>query len=223
MSTHPNDPAGPARQLTILQINDLHGYLEPHAEIRWHGETPVFSSMGGLARVATAFQEARRDAAGATVTLDNGDTFHGTYAAVSTRGEAMVPAMNALGLDAMTAHWEFAYGPAGFKALTRKLDYPMLAINVYDQASGELYFPPCRLIERDGVRVGVIGIASNIVDKTMPPAFSEGVRFTLGRDELPGWIEHLRVQERADIVIVLSHLGFPQDVKLASEVDGIDV
>ena len=223
MSTHPHDPAGPARQLTILQINDLHGYLEPHAEIRWHGETPVFSSMGGLARVATAFQEARRDAAGATVTLDNGHTFHGTYAAVTTRGEAMVPAMNALDLDAMTAHWEFAYGPAGFKALTRKLDYPMLAINVYDQASGELYFAPCRLIERDGVRVGVIGIASNIVDKTMPPPFSEGVRFTLGRDELPGWIEHLRVQERADIVIVLSHLGFPQDVKLASEVDGIDV
>ncbi len=211
------------RQLTILQINDLHGYLEPHAEIRWHGETPVFSSMGGLARVATAFQEARRDAAGPVVTLDNGDTFHGTYPAVKTRGEALVPAMNALAIDAMTAHWEFAYGPAGFKALTRQLRYPMLAINVYDRASGELYFPPCRVIERDGVRVGVIGIASNIVDKTMPPSFSEGVRFTLGRDELPGWIEHLRVQERADIVVVLSHLGFPQDVKLAADIPGIDV
>jgi sulfur-oxidizing protein SoxB len=69
----------------------------------------------------------------------------------------------------------------------------------------------------------VIGIACNIIDKTMPPAYSEGVRFTLGREELPGWIAHLRGSEAVDVIVVLSHLGFPQDVKLASEVGGIDV
>ena len=217
--------AGAARpaHLTLLQLNDLHAYFEPHAEIVWDGEAPRFVEMGGLARIATAFTEARADAAGAVVTLDNGDTFHGTYAAVKSRGRALVPIMNALGFDAMTAHWEFAYGPADFKALTGGLDYPMLAINCYDLASGELYFPPYRVVEREGLRVGIVGIACHIVDKTMPASYSEGVRFTLGRDELPGWIDHLRTQERADVVVVLSHLGFPQDVKLASEVAGIDV
>jgi sulfur-oxidizing protein SoxB len=214
---------GSTRELTLLQINDLHGYMEPHAEIRWQGDAPVFSTMGGLARVATAFLQTRHEAAGPVFTLDNGDTFHGTYAAVKTKGEALVPAMNALQIDAMTGHWEFAYGPAGFKALTEKLNYPMLAINVIDEASGELFFSPYRLIERDGIRLGVIGIACNIVDKTMPPSFSEGVRFTLGKDELPGWIDHVRNNEKADVVVVLSHLGFPQDVQLAVDVAGIDV
>jgi sulfur-oxidizing protein SoxB len=209
--------------LTLLQLNDLHGYLEPHAEIVWNGGNAEFSQLGGLARIAAAFDEARRDAPGAVVTLDNGDTFHGTYAVMQSRGEALVPIMNALHFDAMTAHWEFAYGPAGFKALTGRLVYPMLAINCYDTETGKLYFEPYRIIERGGVRVGIIGIACNIIDKTMPPAYSAGVRFTLGRDELPGWIAHLRTAEAVDVVVVLSHLGFPQDVKLASEVAGIDV
>lgn len=44
--------------------------------------------------------------------LDHGDTFHGTFVAGQSRGEAMLPLMNALEFDAMTLHWEFAYGPA---------------------------------------------------------------------------------------------------------------
>lgn len=49
------------------------------------------------------------------------------------------------------------------------------------------------------------------------------MRFTLGRDELPAQIKHLREQEGADLIVVLSHLGFPQDYRLASETDGIDI
>ena len=44
--------------------------------------------------------------------------------------------MNALKIDAMTAHWEFAYGPAGFAALAAQLDYPVLAANVFKKADG---------------------------------------------------------------------------------------
>ncbi|MGE5375630.1 MAG: bifunctional metallophosphatase/5'-nucleotidase, partial [Bacteroidota bacterium] len=65
--------------------------------------------------------------------------------------------------------------------------------------------------------------ASTIVDKTMPPSFSQGLYFTLGKEEVLGHIENLRSEEKVDLIIVLSHLGFPQDVKLAQEVKGIDV
>lgn len=208
--------------LTILQINDLHGYIEPHAEVLREADHMVWKTMGGLARIATAFKEIRNSGKD-VIALDNGDTFHGTYAAVQSKGEALVPLMNALELDAMTVHWEFAYGPQGVKRLASQLDYPILAINCYDKASGALVFQPYRMFEKSGLHIAVIGIACVIVDKTMPPSFSQGVRFTLGREELPRWIAHVRKEEKADLVIVLSHLGFPQDVKLASEIDGIDV
>jgi 2',3'-cyclic-nucleotide 2'-phosphodiesterase (5'-nucleotidase family) len=135
----------------------------------------------------------------------------------------LIAILNALHFDAMTAHWEFAYGPEQLKRIAAQLSYPILACNVYDHASHALVFPPYTICEAGGLRVGVIGIAATIVDKTMPPTFSAGLYFTLGNEELPGHIQKLRAEEKVNLVIVLSHLGFPQDVKLAREVNGIDV
>jgi 2',3'-cyclic-nucleotide 2'-phosphodiesterase (5'-nucleotidase family) len=77
--------------------------------------------------------------------------------------------------------------------------------------------------EVGSLKIGIIGIASNITAKTMPPHFSEGLRFTDGREELPEFIKEVRAKQGADLVVVLSHLGFPQDMKLLSEVSGVDV
>lgn len=99
----------------------------------------------------------------------------------------------------------------------------MLAINCYEEASDRPVFAPSRVVERGGVRIGIVGIASNIVDKGMPPSYSTGIRFTLGNTELPAHIERLRNEDHADLIVVLSHLGFAQDAKLAAEVAGIDV
>lgn len=209
--------------VTILQINDTHGYLEPHPELMWLGGAASYPILGGYARIAGLFRKIRAECPGAVIALDNGDTLHGTFPAVRSKGEAFVPLLNALALEGMTAHWEFAFGPAHLSALAAQLSYPILAINCYEKESGRLVFPPSRVIDRGGLRVGIVGIAAVIVDKGMPPAFSEGVRFTLGRDELPAHIARLRGEEKVDLLVVLSHLGFAQDVRLASEVGGIDV
>jgi sulfur-oxidizing protein SoxB len=155
--------------------------------------------------------------------FDCGDTIHGTYAAVKSEGEALIPILNEMGLSAMTAHWEFAYGPEQFKSIVKRLAHPMLAINCYDDATGKLVYPPYTVSETEDLQVGVIGIAATIVDKVMPASFSEGIHFTLGNEELPGHIAALREEEGVDLVVVISHLGFPQEVRLAREVDGIDV
>lgn len=209
------------RKLTILQINDLHGYLEPHPEaFRGRGKFN-YRTCGGLARISSIFNRVRAEHPGEVLALDNGDTFHGTFVAGQSQGESMLPLMNALEFDAMTLHWEFAYGPTQVRKLAAGLIYPALAINIYDKASNRLMFDPSCVIERGGLRIGIIGIASNIVDKSMPPSYSEGVYFTLGNTELPAHIERLRSGEKVDLV-VLSHLGFAQDAKLAAEVSGID-
>ena len=210
-------------KLTILQINDTHGYLEPHPELVWSEAGPSYPIMGGYARIATLLKQARKENPDGVLALDNGDTFHGTYPAMISKGEALVPLVNALKLDAMTAHWEFAWGPKHFMKMTGRLGHPMLAINCYDKQTDRRTFPGSAVLDRAGLRVAIIGIAATIIDKSMPAHFSEGLRFTLGLDELPAEISRLRSVEGANLIVVLSHLGFPQDVKLANSVDGIDV
>ena len=139
-----------------------------------------------------------------------------------SKGRDLVPLLNALDFDAMTAHWDFAYGPEHLRSLADQLTYPILAANCSQKNSGAPAFPRFRIVERGGLRIGIIGIAA-IVDKMMPPEHSIGLVFTFGDDELPGLMRQLRQEERVDLIVVLSHLGFPQDVKLASEVPGIDV
>ncbi len=209
------------KKLSILQINDTHGYLEAHQELLWSEKGETFKFMGGYARIASIFEKTRRENA-AVLCLDSGDTIHGTYPAVQTKGEAFVEPLNTLQIDAMTAHWEFAYGPAHFQELAKKLNYPVLANNCYSKQSGELIFKPWQVFKKGNVKIGVIGIAATIIDKTMPKHFSEGIRFTNGTAELQGNIEELKKQG-VDLVVLLSHLGFPQDVSIAEQFDGIDV
>lgn len=209
--------------LTIMQLNDSHAYFDLHQEIFWQGHQAVYRPAGGYARIATIVKQSRAANQGGTLFCDCGDTLHGTYPVQNTQGEALIPVLNALGLDAMTAHWEFAYGPETFRQRAAQLNYPMLAINVYDQSTRERLFPPYSVKEIGGLRIGLVGIASNIIDKTMPPSFSAGIFFTLGREELPSIIHILHTQEKVDLVVLISHLGFPQDLKLLSEVQGIDV
>lgn len=209
-------------RLTILQLNDLHGYAEPHREIRYAKDgSATFETLGGLARIKTIFDRARSTNPDGVIALDNGDTFHGTHFAVSDQARALVPLVAQLGFDAMTLHWEFAFGPARVEQLARELPYPILAANIYREASGDLFMPAATIVERAGLRIGLIGLACPIVDKTMPPQFSEGLRFEIGVKELGAHVMQMR--PHVDLLIVLSHVGFPQDVQFAKDVPGIDV
>ncbi|HEX2868139.1 MAG TPA: bifunctional metallophosphatase/5'-nucleotidase [Ignavibacteriales bacterium] len=211
------------KDLVIFELNDSHGYLEPHQEYFWTGKGEEYKITGGFAGIASVINDARKNNPGKVALFDGGDTIHGTFPAVKSKGELFLPVLNEIKFDAMTAHWEFAYTPEGFKNFTRKLQYPMLAVNCYYKDTNELVFEPYRLMEVNNIRIGVIGIAATIVDKSMPEHFSTGVYFTLGNEELPHYIDKLRNDEKAGLIIVLSHLGFPQDVKLAQKVNGIDI
>jgi 2',3'-cyclic-nucleotide 2'-phosphodiesterase (5'-nucleotidase family) len=204
-------------------MNDTHAYLDMHQEMFWQGNHAVYRQAGGYARIATLVKEIKAESNGNCLFCDCGDTLHGTYPAIATQGHAMIPVLNALGLDAMTAHWEFAYGPKVFHQRVAELNYPMLANNVFDKATKKLVYPSYTIKEIGGLRIGLIGIASYSVDKTMPPSYSEGIYFTLGKDELPPIIDFLRIKENIDLIVLISHLGFTQDMKLLSEVKGIDV
>ena len=81
--------------VTLLQINDVHGYLKPHPELLWDGDRPRFETLGGYARIAGLFDRVRKETGGAVVACDNGDTFHGTYPVVQSQGRCLLPILRA--------------------------------------------------------------------------------------------------------------------------------
>ena len=209
-------------KITIIQLNDLHGYLEEHWEHFWDGNHSKYMRVGGLPRICSFIENIKKESNNDFVFLDGGDTFHGTYPVVSSKGEVLIPLLNDLSLDAMTAHWDFAYGPDRLYDIVDKLNYPMIAGNCYHKDTDKLVFPPYIIKEVKGVKFGIIGIAATIVDKTMPKHFSEGIYLTLGNKELPKYIKELK-GKGAEIIMLNSHLGFPQEMQIAQEVNGIDI
>ncbi|MGD8571657.1 MAG: 5'-nucleotidase C-terminal domain-containing protein [Gammaproteobacteria bacterium] len=111
-----------AANMTIIQVSDLHGNLVPHAGIieEWDPVSGtvterVVTQGGGITKVATVVNDIRATS-DASVTLGVGDSLHGSAEVLFTMGDAIMPAFNALGLDAYTpGNWEFAYGPAVFR------------------------------------------------------------------------------------------------------------
>lgn len=207
-------------KLSIAYINDVHGYLEPHPELFYEGGKEIVETAGGYARIAYVVNNIRKNNPN-TLLFDGGDTFHGTLPVVKSKGEVLPPVLNKMGISAMVGHWDFAYGPVQLKKLIGQLNYPFLGINVYNNDE-TLFLPPYTFIQVEDLKIAVIGICSNIIDKTMPKHFSEGLKITDGLKELPTTIKKVK-EEGANLIILLSHNGFPQDVEMLNKVDGVDI
>lgn len=124
-----------AKTVPLVQMNDTHAYLTAHPELFRERGQAVYRRAGGYARICTLVKEMRAASKEALLFCDNGDAFHGTHPAVATQGRALLPVLNMLGLAATTGHREFAYGPAAFRQRAEELAYPVLASNVYLEAT----------------------------------------------------------------------------------------
>ncbi|MDD2427056.1 MAG: bifunctional metallophosphatase/5'-nucleotidase [Eubacteriales bacterium] len=211
-----------SKTLTIIQMNDTHANLFEHDDVIYAKNGFKVETLGGYPRMQSMVKHYREKYPDEVLLLDNGDTLHGSYEAVQSKGEVMIPYLRELGVDAMTFHWDAAYTPAHLKSLESKLGHPILAANVFHSGTKEHFFRPSAILEKNGLRICVIGIASNIIQENMPPEFSEGADFSDGIEETRAEVSKLR-QARVDLIVLLSHLGYPQDIELLQQVDGIDL
>ena len=181
-----------------------------------------YGRIGGLAHMATLIKAIRAERPKNTILVDVGDTWQGSLTSLKTQGEDMVDAMNSLGVEVMTGHWEFTYGSERVLELIDKLDFPFLAGNIRDTDFNEPVFESTKFFERGGVNVAIIGQAfpySPIANpRYMMADWSFGIQEELIRDNVKA-----ARQNGADLVVLASHNGFDVDRKLASRVDGIDV
>jgi sulfur-oxidizing protein SoxB len=180
-----------------------------------------YGRMGGMDRVATVVKRIRADRPDALV-LDGGDTWQGSYTALKTQGQDMVDVMNALGVDAMTAHWEFTLGIDRVTEIVEALPFPFLGANIFDAEWDEPAYEPYKLFERGGVQVAVIGQAFPYLPIANPGWMFPGLSFGVREDRLREVVREVR-DEGASVVVLLSHNGFDVDRKVAQNVDGIDV
>ena len=143
------------RKLTILYSNDLHAHLEPH-KVPWVSESRL---VGGFANIATLVK--REKAANPfTVYFDAGDYFTGPYISSLTKGEAIIDAMNYLGLDAAcVGNHEFDHGWQNAIEQFKKAKFPILNGNIFEKGTDKLHWNNPYIIKKvNGVSIGVIGM-----------------------------------------------------------------
>jgi sulfur-oxidizing protein SoxB len=182
----------------------------------------TYGKVGGFAHLATLVKTLRAQRPGALL-LDGGDTWQGSATALWTRGQDMVEACLALGVDVMTGHWEFTYGAQRVRQIVDN-DFAgrigFVAQNVKTADFGDPVFASHVVREVNGVRVAVIGQAFPYTPIANPRYFVPEWSFGIQEESLQPVVDAARKQG-AQVVVLLSHNGMDVDLKLASRVTGL--
>ena len=181
-----------------------------------------YGKVGGYAHLATLVKRLRASRPHALL-LDGGDTWQGSATALWTEGADMIGAQKLLGVDIMTAHWEFTYGAKRMQAAVEKDLAPVefLAQNVKTADFEDPVFKPYALRSVNGVALAVIGQAFPYTPIANPRYMVAEWTFGIQEPRLQKLVDEVR-GKGARVVVLLSHNGMDVDLKLASRVRGID-
>ncbi len=182
-----------------------------------------YGKVGGFAHLATLVKQLKASRPGALL-LDGGDTWQGSATALWSKGQDMVDACLQLGVDVMTAHWEFTLGQDRVKQVVEndfkgKVDF--LAQNVVTADFGDPVFKPYVIRPINGVPVAIVGQAFPYTPIANPRYLVADWSFGIREEELQKQVNEARAKG-AQVVVLLSHNGMDVDLKLASRVTGID-
>ncbi len=182
-----------------------------------------YGQVGGFACLATLIKQLRASRPGALL-LDGGDTWQGSGTALWTKGQDMAQACKLLGVDMMTAHWEFTLGAARVQELIASElagQTAFIAQNIVTSDFGDTVFEPFVLREMNGVPVAVIGQAFPYTPIANPGYLIPDWTFGIQEESLQANIDRVR-SKGAQVVVLLSHNGMDVDLKVASRVRGLD-
>jgi sulfur-oxidizing protein SoxB len=180
-----------------------------------------YGKVGGYAHLATLVKRLRASRPHALL-LDGGDTWQGSATSLWTKGADMIGAQKRLGIDLMTAHWEFTYGAERVKAAEKELaPIEFLAQNVKTLDFEDPVFKPYSLRSVNGVALAVIGQAFPYTPIANPRYFVPEWSFGIQESRVQALVDEVRAKG-AKAVVLLSHNGMDVDLKLASRVRGID-
>ena len=196
--------------LRFLYVNDFHGFAEPYQ--------PLGSAepLGGAAYLAGAVDRRRNERP--TLLLAAGDMIQGNNWANLFHGKSSIELMNAMGFDAMVVgNHEFDFGQKVLLERITEARFPVLGANV----QGLARLKPYVIKTSGGIRVAIIGVVTADTPTTTHPRNVAGLKFQSPEVTVARYLKKLK--GKADLMVVLSHLGYPEDRVLARKVQGIDV
>ena len=233
VSNRQNTGSG-GREVTLLFTNDLESAFDP-IPAYWN---PKVEYLGGIAHLATLVDDLREQEK-VVFLFDAGDIFTGV---LSKKTEGVVPMemMITMDYDAMAiGNHEFEYGWQSFARMKDRLPFPVLGANLFYADSGLPYAQAYSIVERQGVRIGVVGVMGQDAGTAIIPSHIRGIDVRDPIESIRPIVERLKPQ--VDLIVVLTHQGktapmqtddeahpeiqrgIDADIKLAGAVMGIDV
>ncbi|MBX3120232.1 MAG: 5'-nucleotidase C-terminal domain-containing protein [Fimbriimonadaceae bacterium] len=200
--------------ITILHTNDMHARVE--------GTKIAGKSYGGYARLATLIQRYKKSDPN-PILLNAGDTFQGTMYFNVYEGLADLAFMNYVGFQAMVVgNHEFDKGPAPLATFAKQASFPLLAANIDVSNSRALdgLIRPSTVIDVGGAKVGIVGAVTADLHEISSPG--EDVRMLDLNTSVQRAVDGL-TQAGINKIILLTHVGYEADLRLAAQIKGVDV
>lgn len=200
-------------KLKVVQTSDIHGNYYPFDFIHRR------DAAGSLARVHALVQANREIYKDNLILLDNGDILQGQptayyYNYMDTVATHLTAEMlNFMKYDAgnMGNH-DIETGRAVFDRWSGDCQFPILGANIIDTATGQPHFKPYQVLERDGVKIVILGMITPAIPAWLSENLWKGLRFDDMEETARKWMKTIREKENPDLVIGMFHAG--QDAQL---------
>ncbi|ENU1228162.1 bifunctional UDP-sugar hydrolase/5'-nucleotidase UshA [Providencia huaxiensis] len=199
--------------VTLLHTNDHHGHFWQSK----HGEY-------GLAAQKTLVDSIREEVSkqgGETFLLSGGDINTGTPESDLLNAKPDFIGMNLVGYDAMAiGNHEFDHPVELLKQQEQWANFPFLSANIYDKTTDQRLFSPYVVLKKGNVKIAFIGVTTPDTPKLGSKKILQNVRFTDPITEVKTLSTQIRKDNIADMVVVLSHLGYYEDGKSGTSAYG---
>lgn len=204
--------------LKLIETSDVHGCYFPYDFIR---NKPM---KGSLARVSSYVKE-QREKYENVILMDNGDILQGQpvayyYNYMDTISEHVCAAMlNYMKYDVGTmGNHDVETGHAVYDRWVRQCNFPVLGANIVDNKTEKPYLLPYQVIEKEGVKIAILGMITPAIPSWLPEQLWSGLHFEDMEDCARKWVKIIREKENPDVLVGLFHAG-PEGNKLDNVVE----
>lgn len=194
------------RKLTILHTNDVHSRVDPFPM-----DGTKLQGLGGCARRAAVINSIRTKEKNVLL-LDSGDMFQGTPYFNKYHGEVEIKLMNEMKYDAGTfGNHDFDGGLDNLALRVQQAQFPFLIAN-YNTTNSPLNnkTKPYKVFTFGSLRIGVFGVGIELKGLVSTDLYGDIV-YNDPIPEAQRIAQILKHDEKCDLVICLSHLGYSYD------------